>query len=487
MRAPSLRAGAMQTKHAGALHVVATCALACDLVLGGCGSGATQSVKPPPPTVTLAIARRKTIETTFTLDGNVAPSLQSTLGAQQPGNVVAVYVNEGDRVAAGQLLAKIDDAPLRAQLVQKIGTAHSMSAKLAQSSLQHPVTSQGVSSALVQAGEALTTARDAERSANASVGSTDLIYRADRTLLVQGYVSKEQEELARQQFVAAVETKRSAQNAVMQAAAALDAARRNLDEVPIQGQDIASNRGLVEEARGEVQQLETAIEQTSIVAPYAGTIVARQIDPGGYASPNQPIFQIAKVDRVYVNFNVPDEDLDDVRTGTHVDFTTAARRPHAYAGHVVEVNAVPSSGTLTYRARLIVENPDLRLRGGQLVTVTVTRRKQIDAIAVPRSAVLTSNGVSDLYVVQSPPPPAADATPAAPSSAPSGSGEPARFAVYAARKVTVGLGLETDTEVAVHGGPVRPGTKVIEDRSDSIRDGGLVRVPLAAPTPGAGP
>jgi multidrug efflux pump subunit AcrA (membrane-fusion protein) len=60
---------------------------------------------------------------------------------------------------------------------------------------------------------------------------------------------------------------------------------------------------------------------------------------------------------------------------------------------------VPTAGTLSYLARLEVENPGYVLRGGMLVTVTVTRARAEGAIVVPRSAVAQTPQGNVVYIV----------------------------------------------------------------------------------------
>ena len=89
-------------------------------VLSACAKGGgSHSLGPPPLAVDVATAQRQDIATYVTLDGQIAPLQDSTLSSPQSGNVVAVYVNEGQRVGAGEVLAKLDDSTLRASLAQQ--------------------------------------------------------------------------------------------------------------------------------------------------------------------------------------------------------------------------------------------------------------------------------------------------------------------------------------------------------------------------------
>ena len=111
----------------------------------------------------------------------------------------------------------------------------------------------------------------------------------------------------------------------------------------------------------------------------------RLLDPGAYASPSQPVLQVARIDRVWINVNVPDDDLAYVRSGSVVSFESSSLSGRRFSAPIGTVNAVPTSGTLSYLARLELQNPGYVLRGGMLVTVTVTKERAVGATVVPVS------------------------------------------------------------------------------------------------------
>src|SRR5271163_1131786 len=91
------------------------------VLAAGCG-GKAQQQGPPPLAVDVAKASQRNIATYMTLDGQISPFLDSTLASSQSGTLAGVYVNEGDRVHKGELLAKLDDSQLQAQLAANEAT-----------------------------------------------------------------------------------------------------------------------------------------------------------------------------------------------------------------------------------------------------------------------------------------------------------------------------------------------------------------------------
>jgi len=452
--------------------------VAATVVLAGCGKSGGGQGGPHPIAVNVAAAARGSIATYLSLDGQITPLLQSTLSTQQSGTVAAVYVTEGARVTAGQLLAKIDDSALRAQLLQAQGQLAQARATLAGQALQNPITNATVNSGLTTAQQNLVSARNSLVSAEASEENAKLVYTQDQQLFTQGYVSQTAAVQARAAYVAAQQSTANARTQVTAAQAALESARRNLGQTGIQIQNVASARGTVQAEEGQVKLLETQIAQTSLTAPFDGVVTERLLDPGAYAGPNAPILQISQIDTVYVNVNVPDESLGYVRKGTPVTFTSSSVPGRTFNGSVYDVNATPTSGTLSYRARMILPNPDDVLRGGMLVTVQVVKERHDNTIVVPRTAVIeTDNGASVFTVVDLPP----GAAPAAGGGPPGAAGGPAPV-FKQAKAVPVTVGLETDTLAEIHSPEITPGTTVITTKPDALQDKSMVA--MSGPAPG---
>jgi multidrug resistance efflux pump len=303
---------------------VAASALTLVVTFVGCAP-AKPPAGPAPVAVQTTQLVRRTMATFDNLDGQVTPFLQSSLSTQQSGTIVREYANEGDRVRSGEILAKIDDSPLRAQLTQQQGNVVQARAKLSQSDIQLPITNQQYASVLAQDKESLVQATQQQATDRAAIRNAQLVYSGNAQLLKQGYVAQTSYEQTRSNLVAAQQTLEQDTEKVSQAKAALAAAERNLLNTPLQQQVIAENRGSVTTANGQVQSTQTSIAQTTLTAPFDGVVTSRLLDPGAYAGPSQPLFQISQVDPIYVDFNVNDDDLRYVEPGTLV---SSARMPY---------------------------------------------------------------------------------------------------------------------------------------------------------------
>jgi multidrug efflux pump subunit AcrA (membrane-fusion protein) len=409
------------------LRVTAMAVLAASLALDACGGqGAPKG--PPPLSVDVASATRQNIATYLTLDGQIAPKEQSTLAFQQSGTVVKVNVNIGDVARKGQLLAQIDPSTLSAQLSQAQAQASQQSASAQGAVVGLPVQVQSNNAAV--------------QTAKAALDNAKLVYEQDKQLFKQGYVSQTALQQAQASYVQAQSTYA---NAVV-------ALRNNV----VSAENVKAQLAGAQAAAAQANVLSTQLSQTDMYAPFDGVISNRLLDPGAYAGPSQPVLTISRVDLVWININVPDEDLAFVQPGTLVKFRTSSLANREFDGRIQTVNAVPTSGTLSYLARLQMVNPGDILRGGMLISATLPKQQANGAIVVPRSAVAQTETGAIVYVV---------------------SGDKAEA-------VPVKVGVETDTLAQVTSPKVQPGTQVVTTRPDALKDGSVVAVNA---TPGPSP
>jgi multidrug efflux pump subunit AcrA (membrane-fusion protein) len=411
-------------------------ALGVSVAAAGCAGSGGAAHGAPPAVVDVVRAVRGNVATYATFDGQVAPLLNATLSSPQSGNVTAVYANEGDRVRQGELLAKIDDASLRDQLAQARGELAQAQGRLLGSAISQPIQS-------MQYGAALGQARATVDADEAALLSAKAAYDGNARLYPQGYVAQTTFEQSRAAYVAA-------QRQLDRDQAALAAAKATVGQSRADIQNVEANRGTLEQMRATVRQLQTEIAQTQVRAPFDGLVVARLLDPGGFASSSQPILAVAHTDAVYVDVNIPDDALAYVHPGTNATFTTTSLPGKVFDGKIADINTVPVPGTLSYRARIRRENPDGALRGGMLVDVVVCKQKRENVVVVPRAAIIQGEGGDAVFAVRA--------------------GKAARVAVK--------VGLQTDTRAEVLG--VKPGENVVVTHPEMLQDGAQVAIDSSA-------
>ncbi|MBR0715723.1 divalent metal ion exporter adaptor subunit IhpB [Bradyrhizobium liaoningense] len=132
-------------------------------------------------------------------------------------------------------------------------------------------------------------------------------------------------------------------------------------------------------------------------APIGGTIIERQISLGEYASEQKPAFVVADLSTIWVDLSIYRQDLRRVRLGDEVLIDPDDGRGEI-KGTISYVAPIGSSETQTALARVVLPNPDGRLRPGLFVTARLVLAARNVPVAVRKSAIQTLEGKTIVFV-----------------------------------------------------------------------------------------
>lgn len=226
---------------------------------------------------------------------NVAPQLS--------GRVVEVLVSDNQRVEAGQVLVKLDDADQKAELAQ------------AEANLQAAIAAVGnVDAQAAQEQAAIAARAAAVTQARAQAGLANAEVERYGKLAEQGWVS--QQRIQTQQAQA-----QTARASVDQAQAALVAEQRTAG---VLGSTREQGVAAVDQARARVDQARIALERTVIRAPVAGVVGARSVRVGQYVNAGAQLLSIVPMGDAYVVANFKETQLDKMRIGQDVEISADA-------------------------------------------------------------------------------------------------------------------------------------------------------------------
>ncbi|MCG2640042.1 MULTISPECIES: divalent metal ion exporter adaptor subunit IhpB [Bradyrhizobium] len=132
-------------------------------------------------------------------------------------------------------------------------------------------------------------------------------------------------------------------------------------------------------------------------APIPGTIIDRQISLGEYASEQKPAFVVADLSTIWVDLSIYRQDLKRVRLNDQVLIDPDDGRGEI-KGTISYIAPIGSSETQTALARVLLANPDGRLRPGLFVTARLVLAARNVAVAVRRSAIQTLENRTIVFV-----------------------------------------------------------------------------------------
>lgn len=300
-------------------------------------------------------------DNSLTLYGNVDVRTVN-LSFRVPGKLVSLTVDEGARIAKGDKLGQLDDAPFINALNKAKGMRESAKAQLA-------LKESGYRTQEVAQVEAEVAQRQA------AWQYADNFY-------------KRQQGLAASRVISANDLD-NAKNNRNQAFAALQAAQDKLNQYQsgFRQEEIAAARGEWLQAEAAVAQAELDLQDTVLVAPSDGTILTRAIEPGTNVGAGSSIFSVTLTHPVWVRAYVSEPHLGNAVPGTKVTLYTDSRPNQPYHGTIGFVSPTaeftpksvqtPDLRTdLVYRLRIIVDDADDALRQGMPVTINFADNKQ---------------------------------------------------------------------------------------------------------------
>lgn len=156
----------------------------------------------------------------------------------------------------------------------------------------------------------------------------------------------------------------------------------------------------VAQAEASVQQIDARIAQRSITAPFAGRLGLRRVNLGQYVNAGEPIATLTALDRLHVNFTVPQQDLARLSVGGRVFVRTDAYPSFTFEARINAVEPVVGSDTRNVTVQATLDNPDGMLRPGLYVTAHVELPPRPDAILVPATAAVTSASGDSAYLIR---------------------------------------------------------------------------------------
>ena len=153
-------------------------------------------------------------------------------------------------------------------------------------------------------------------------------------------------------------------------------------------EDFDNQQSSTQAAEARLAQAQARLHDLTIKAPFAGVLGIRQVSPGALVTAGTAITTLDDLDLIKVDFTVPEKRLTQVKIGQDIVALSAAWPEATFEGKVAVIDSRVNSTTRAVKAQAHLPNPDLKLRPGMLLTVTLISRPR-QAIAIPEKAILT--------------------------------------------------------------------------------------------------
>ena len=321
-----------------------------------------------------AVARTDRLQSIVTASGEIVASRYADIGSTMMGRLVSLGVKEGDRVSAGQILARID--PIQASsMADAAGAALSALEADAQASRT----------------QVAAAAADLD-DANARQVETQKALQRAQQLSDAGLLPAA--DLDRAQAAAA-----AARAQVASAAAALDKARQT---------SVATDRR-VTQGQAERVRARDQLAKTEITAPIDGVVTRMAVQVGEMVVvgvQNQPgtiLMTISDLGELNAEVKVAEADVMRLSSGMAATVALEALPEARIPARVVEIgaSALPLIGgqaaAREFKVKVRLDRSDLVLRPGLTCDVEIVAAERRDVLTVPLAAVIERNGQAGVF------------------------------------------------------------------------------------------
>jgi HlyD family secretion protein len=348
----------------------------------------------------------------ITASGTIAPVQTVNLSPKTPSRIAELSVEQGDRVEAGQVIARMENEELQAQRSQALANLEEAQQRLNQ----------------LKVGTRIEEVRQSESEVTRAQGEINRVQGqiadAQSQLEFARTQTRRQRELASQGAIAAnsldefLRKERSAQEALSQTRAQLSQSQAQYNQAVQQlaqkrngatREEIAQAEARVVSVAAQVKQIDSNLADTVIRAPFAGQITQRYASVGAFVTPTTSASAttsatsssiVALASQLEVLAKVPEVDIGNIKQGQSVEVKVDAFRQEVFKGRVrlIAPEAVIDRDVTSFQVRIQLLSGQARLRSGMNTDLSFLGNRLNNALMVPTVAIVTRKGQTGVLV-----------------------------------------------------------------------------------------
>ncbi len=328
----------------------------------------------PVETIKVNLVHSYQVDRTYT--GMIVARRSSSLGFERSGKLELLTVDQGDRVQVGTPIAQLDTKNLKAQRQELLAERKQVNARLKE----------------LQAGSRSETIAAAQSTVNSLDSQLQLARSKSKRrqeLYSSGAISREQLD--------------EATTEVNTLQARINEAQSQLDELltGTRPEQIEAQEALLQQLDAKLASLELEIEQSTLKAPFTGTIANRFVDEGTVVSAGESIFTLVEASALEAHIGVPVNIATQIPLGSQQQLQIGVR---TYQAQVLSSLPQLDSATRTLTVVLRLEQSAAReIRAGQLARLKLSETITEAGYWLPTTALVRGiRGLWSCYVLGEP-------------------------------------------------------------------------------------
>jgi membrane fusion protein, multidrug efflux system len=167
----------------------------------------------------------------------------------------------------------------------------------------------------------------------------------------------------------------------------LERDQRQLQAQAVSKQVVDTDTQTLKADLAQVAQQQATLDYKIIKAPFAGHIGIRQVDVGQYLAPGTTIVTLQALDPIYVDFNLPQQNLAQIEVGQNVSVTVDTFPGKQFPGKISAVNSKVDLSSRNVQMRATLDNHDHKLLPGMFARITIDVGQKQSYVTLPQTAI----------------------------------------------------------------------------------------------------
>jgi len=160
-----------------------------------------------------------------------------------------------------------------------------------------------------------------------------------------------------------------------------------------------ADKSKLEDLIAQIKAQEAFLQKKVIVAPFSGRLGIRKVNIGQFLNAGEPIVTLQQLDKLYLDFFVPQKKLSMLRLDQEIILISDAFKNKKFKGKITAIDSKIDEETRNIKVRAIVKNPDKILRPGMFVSAVLYAEKEEEYITLPQTAITFNPYGNVVFVV----------------------------------------------------------------------------------------
>lgn len=166
--------------------------------------------------------------------------------------------------------------------------------------------------------------------------------------------------------------------------------------------DIDTQASLVDVSAARVNVARAALAKRRIYAPFSGKLGIRQVDVGEYIAPGETVVTLLSLDRLYLDFTLPESNYNDLAIGQSIRFRVRSYPDQTFNARVETWSPELDADTRNILARAVVENRERLLAPGMFADIELQSKLPLPVLTIPETAIFYNIYGEAVYVIETP-------------------------------------------------------------------------------------